>query len=156
MNITLSIEYLFDHPTVTPLIASWLHSEWGHLNPWRSVEEISQSLEQRLNQHQAPLTLIAFNELEPIGTASIKLYEMDIYPERTHWLGDVFVVTAYRGCGIGSALTKKLIEIAPSIGVSDLFLYTPDQEGLYRRLGWKTVEHISYNGEDVVVMQRGV
>jgi hypothetical protein len=33
-----------------------------------------------------------------------------------------------------------------------LYLYTPDKEGFYSRLGWQVVERTSYRGYQQVVM----
>ncbi|MBP6121334.1 MULTISPECIES: hypothetical protein [Providencia] len=36
----------------------------------------------------------------------------------------------------------------------NLYLYTPDMQVLYRRMGWVDVEQRSVNGEFVTVMKR--
>jgi N-acetylglutamate synthase-like GNAT family acetyltransferase len=72
--------------------------------------------------------------------------------ELTPWLGGVYVAPDHRRQGIGSALVVRAVDEASEISVERLYLYTPDQERFYTRLGWSVVEQCQYRGEDVVVM----
>jgi GNAT superfamily N-acetyltransferase len=57
-----------------------------------------------------------------VGTASLKYREMDIYPEKEHWLGGVFVSAEYRGRGIATRLVDGALEMARTLGVKMLYL----------------------------------
>jgi hypothetical protein len=39
------------------------------------------------------------------------------------------------------------------LGVKTAYLFTPDQENLYARLGWKTILREEYRGEQVAIMK---
>jgi N-acetylglutamate synthase-like GNAT family acetyltransferase len=69
------------------------------------------------------------------------------------WLVGVYVDKAARNQSIGSALVSTVVERAAEMGIETLWLFTPDQEHFYRRLGWQSVEHTHYRGEDVVIMK---
>jgi predicted N-acetyltransferase YhbS len=100
------------------------------------------------------LTLVAFSGEQPVGSASLKIQEMDTHTHLIHWLGNVYVLPEYRNKGIGSALVRRSVEEATRLSVEDLYLHTPDQEKMYSRLAWTVIERTHYRGLDVVIMKR--
>ncbi len=56
------------------------------------------------------------------------------------WLGNIIVLPQFRKAGIGTALTRHLLEFLPSQGVaSPLLIATTMGEPVYRKLGFETV-----------------
>ena len=90
-----------------------------------------------------------------MGTASLTESDLDSRPELTPWLASVFVLPAWRGRGIASALVERVAEEARMAGCPGCYLYTPDQQALYARLGWQMQEELDYRGERVTLMWRG-
>jgi predicted N-acetyltransferase YhbS len=134
-------------------IARLLHSEWSALPAWSSLSAISQRLQQRNCEEKDSFTLIACHADGTLtGTASVIEYELDDRPERRYWLGEVFTPREWRGQGVGSALVNACIARAGEQRIEALWLYTPDQQALYRRLGWQDVEQRTVCGESVTVM----
>ena len=89
------------------------------------------------------------------GQTWLKYREMDIYPDREHWLGGVYVPTSHRGREVGSRVVERVVEKARSLEVPTLHPQTDRLDGgLYRRLGWKEPERVSYRGREVLVMER--
>lgn len=134
-------------------IARLLHSEWSDLENWASVEQIGERLRQRNQPGRHSVTLVACapdNHL--MATASIIEYELNDDPRRRYWLGEVFTALNWRGRGVGSALVKACIARAKAARLGELWLYTPDQQALYQRLGWYEVEQRDIAGERVSVM----
>ena len=138
-------------------IARLLHSEWSELANWSSLAVISQRLDER-NQHDSgSFTLIACDTDGTLtGTASVIEYELDDRPERRYSLGEVFTPTEWRGKGISSRLVNACIARARAQQIDALWLYTPDQQALYRRLGWQDVEQRWISEEWVTVMVLGL
>jgi len=68
----------------------------------------------------------------------------------------VLVSPEYRRQGIGSALCSRATEEARRLGVSDLYLFTFNKQGLYTRLGWSLLEEASYAGLAGTIMVRRV
>jgi N-acetylglutamate synthase-like GNAT family acetyltransferase len=64
----------------------------------------------------------------------------------------VYVDEIHRGKGIGSTLVKRAMQHAQENGVKRLYLYTPDQEQMYARLGWQLFSREPYNGTPVTIM----
>jgi len=146
---------LADCPEAIPKIASWYFDEWGHLRPDTSLEDIESKLQGSLNHDELPLSILAFESEELMGVAQLKFREMDIYPEKEHWLGGVYVPVEHRGKGIASQLIRQALQKARTLGVSTLFLQTEQLGGgLYASLGWIPVAQVNNRGLDVLVMEK--
>lgn len=52
-----------------------------------------------------------------------------------HYLADVYVLTDYRGRGLGSELVREMVERGP-LAASKWYLHTEDAHALYRKLGF--------------------
>jgi len=152
----IEVEYLADHPELVHVLSTWFHDEWGRNNPSLTVESIERHVRERLNRDKFPLCLVAFVNSDLIATSSLKIREMEIYPQFEHWLGNVYVLPEYRSQGIGSEITEATTETASLLGVKKLYLYTRDKENFYQRLGWETVEQTEYRGRMAVVMSRSL
>ena len=149
----IEIQYLADCPELIPVLAAWLHTEFGRGKPARSVEQIERRLHEQLNRDRLPLVLVGFRDQKPVASASLKIQELDIRLEYLHWLGSVYVRPEERHQGIGSYLVESAVREARRLGVEDLYLYTTYSERLYARLGWITLERIEYHGRSSVIMK---
>ena len=150
----MRIEPLANHRALLPTIAKLLNQQWGDLPPWASPVQIEQRLATQLNTGRAPFTLVALGDNnEFLGTASIKLFELPEHPDKAHWLGEVFVLAELRGRGVGAALIRACIAECERLQLPALYLYTPDQQLLYARLGWEEIERARVSGEDVSIMR---
>jgi len=153
----MHFKYLADHEEAIPIIARWYFSEWGHRTEETSAEELSLKLQKYLNRDKIPLILLAMERENIIGVAQLKFREMDIYPDKEHWIGGIFVPEKYRGNKVAARLISKVIEIAQAFDVNKLYLQTERLDGgLYPRLGWKPIEQVEYKGSDVLVMENHI
>jgi GNAT superfamily N-acetyltransferase len=75
-------------------------------------------------------------------------------PDLTPWLASVFVDPPYRGRGYAARLVRRVEEAARAANTGILWLYTEDAEGLYAKLGWKTVGAELDQTVPVTLMQR--
>lgn len=153
---SVRIEPLHHHPAWIARIAAQLHAEWREFPAWASLATIEQRLTRHAQVDQAPFALIALDERGErfLGTASVKLFELPGHPDKVHWLGEVFVPDQARGRGMGTALTQACIDTSRRLALPALYLYTPDQQALYARLGWETVEEAEVDGEAVSIMRQ--
>jgi N-acetylglutamate synthase-like GNAT family acetyltransferase len=71
-----------------------------------------------------------------------------------HWLGTVYVLPEYRRRGLGSEIVAAAVHLARTLEIKTLYLFTPDQERMYRRLGWIPIEFTRYDERNVVIMKR--
>jgi GNAT superfamily N-acetyltransferase len=151
----LDFALLADRPETIPIIARWYFDEWAERSPGATVASICANLEKYLNRTTVPLLVLAVDHDDILGVASLKYREMDIYPDREHWLGGVYVPTVHRGRSVGSRVVENVVERARSLNVSTLHLQTDRLDGgMYGRLGWKESERVTYRGREVLVMER--
>jgi GNAT superfamily N-acetyltransferase len=153
MHFTL----LADRPDAIPRIASWYFDQWGHLRKNADVRDFEKKLQSSLNRNELPLVILAVEREEIVGVTELKYREMDIFPDKEHWLGGVYVPEEHRGRGIASQLIQQALRISRTHGVSTLFLQTENLDGgLYVNLGWVPIEQLNYRGLDVLVMERNL
>ena len=147
------IELLADHPDLIPLLADWFYKEWGGRRPEDTLEKFTDRLRNRMNRDRLPLALVSFLEEEPIGSAVLKIREMETHPQYKYWLGSVFLLEEHRGQGFGTELVKAASEMATRFGVQTLYLYTRGNEPFYSRLGWQEIEKPIFRGRQVTIMK---
>lgn len=154
--IDLKIEHLAKHMAAIPLVAGWVEQEWGYLLPEATFETFVRSFAERTVPHRIPATWVALTGEQVVGTVSLDPHDMTTRPEFSPWLAAVYVAPQFRGQGIGSRLVQTAMQEAGALGLSHLYLFTPDKMNFYERLGWQSIEVTHYRGLDVVIMQYDV
>ena len=152
----MEITYLADHKEVIPVLAQWFYQEWGYLYPDRTLGVVERLIGERANINKIPLTLVAFEGEELLGTVCLKVHDMDTHPELTPWLAGLYVSKPRRRQGIGAELVSAIEKKAHELGVGNLYLYTPKSEGFYSRLGWHVNERTEYRGYPVTIMEKEI
>jgi GNAT superfamily N-acetyltransferase len=147
----LRIISLNDAPELTGLLACWHHEQWAYLYPGDTVNARIKRMQSYLNDSFIPSTFVALTPT-PAGSAAIIENDMETRPALSPWLASVFVKAGERRKGIGSALVRHAVEQARQHDINQLFLFTPDQQQFYQRLGWKYHENTTYHGEQVTIM----
>jgi len=150
----LTFSLLIDCPQHLPQVAAWIFDEWGHLTQGLTLDKVETHLQNHLNRDAIPLTVVANQDQLPVGTASLMLNDLSNRPELSPWLASVYVTPEYRKQGVGSQLVSAVEKIGHRLGVQKLYLFTPDQERFYARLGWSVLDHTEYRGEQVVIMSK--
>ncbi len=150
----MELKYLADNnKKAIPILAKWYFDEWGHLGEGNSFDKVTEKLHGYLNTDKIPLIVLAVEGSEILGAVQLKYREMDIYPEKEHWLGGVYVSEQHRGNKIAEKIIGKVVSVAKLLNVDKLYLQTEDLSGgLYRRLDWQPLERVNYRGVDVLVM----
>ena len=101
-----------------------------------------------------PVTFVAVDDGCAIGCASL-LDDDEVTGWDDHaWLGNVAVVEAARGHGVGSALVSAVETHATSIGVTALHLVTTSAVDWYRAKGWDVVGVGDVHGHSMTVMRK--
>lgn len=152
--MNLEFKYLADHPELVDKVIGWWHTVWSdRMGP---IDEAARQLAANLNTDSLPIQILATVDDEPVGTAVLKQQELgDLFPDKQYWMGSVFVAEAYRGASIASRLCQKIIDLAESRGLPQLYLQTVNTSGgLYARLGWQPVQLFEYRGERTLLMVR--
>jgi predicted N-acetyltransferase YhbS len=115
LEASLDFALLADRPEAIPMIARWYFDEWGERSTGATVATICANLQDYLNRTKVPLLVLAVDDNDILGVASLKYREMDIYPDKEHWLGGVYVPTAHRGRRVGSRVVENVVEKARSL-----------------------------------------
>ena len=144
---------LRDAPEHIPTIARWHFNEWGYLNPGKTFEYRLERMQRYLGEPAIPSMLIAVEGDQVLGTAALVEADMDSHPELSPWLASVYIREDQRGRGLGKQLVQALMDFAGQQGLAKLYLFTPDQEGFYARLGWQRLQQELYRDTPVTIMQ---
>ncbi|MDX1637211.1 MAG: GNAT family N-acetyltransferase [Balneolaceae bacterium] len=151
----MEFRYLADHTEYIPTIAERYFRQWGDRSEAENPKELQQVLHAYTNRRKIPLMLLAMEQDNLLGVVQLKYREMDIYPEKLHWLGGIYVLPEMRGRGIAMKLVGHAEEIARAMKINTLYLQTERLDGgLYATLGWQPVEQVRYKGYDVLVMKK--
>jgi len=149
----MQIKKLMDNPDYLAQTSGLLFREWSCLPLWADEEKIRARLIERNSADNDQATLIVIDtENNVLAAGSLIHYELSDNPQRMHWLGEIITKPSHRGQGIGTALVKELIKQASEQNIAELWLYTPDMQPLYRKLGWEDKEVRMVAGESVTVM----
>ena len=153
----MKLEFLADNQEALPVVAKWYFDQWGHLSRGNTLAKVTRSLGEYLNKDKITLIVLAVEAEEVMGAAQLKYREMDIYPEKEHWLGGVYVSRLHLGNNIAEQVIEKIVSVAKQLGVHKLYLQTPHLDGgLYNRLGWKPLNTVNHRGLDVLVMEKNL
>jgi len=148
----MTIDYLADHREKLDTVVQWTHQEWGHVRGGETLNQRRKRFAASLNRDRIPLTVVAIDAGELLGSASLIAHDMETRMELTPWLASVFVAEQYRRRGIGAELVRRIMVEAGKLKVPLLYLYTVQSERFYASLGWTLMERTSYLGHDIVIM----
>lgn len=154
MEPSINWERVLPDSAEVEVVARWQQSQWAHHAPGHDTEQWQASVRQDCGRQAVPSVWLARNTQTPVATASLVVQDGSIRPDLTPWLASVYVEPAWRGHGIASALAEHIAGLACGAGHRALYLFTPDQQALYARLGWQLIERRLYAGEWVDVMRR--
>lgn len=130
-----------DSPHIATL-AGWSGVAWGHLNPGMTLNDAIERLRGQCSAGGVPSLFVAMHDGVPVGMASLVVDDMSDRPDLSPWLALVFVPPEWRGLGITSSLVRQVESEAQDSGVAWCYLYTPDQQALYARLGWQAAAQL--------------
>jgi N-acetylglutamate synthase-like GNAT family acetyltransferase len=145
------VDYLANHAEFIPLLAGWHHAQWP-LESEPSLEHRIEIIQDRLGRREIPTTLVALQDKSALGFVSLIANNMECHTELSPWLASLYVHPAFRQQGIGTALTEAILREAHALAIRCIYLFTPDQESFYERLGWRIISRKNYHGENVAIM----
>jgi len=148
----MNISYLADHPQFIHVLAPEIFEHWRPILAEETLELRETKLRAHMNKRTLPIALVAHRDSEVLGTAALRAFDLESYKHLSPWLGGVFVRQQYRGRGIASQLSRAVEQHAWSLGYSTVYLFTPDQQRLYSRLGWSQFETTEWQGIAADVM----
>ena len=136
---SVRISYLVDYPGYMPELAQWLFEQWGAFLGEKTPEARIRKLKAHMSRDQLPIAWVAHANGQLLGTAALRVHDLEGREDLTPWLGGVFVASQFRRRGIGEALCATVEKTAQSRGVQTLYLFTLDKQEWYSRQGWTTL-----------------
>ncbi|OOG44796.1 GNAT family N-acetyltransferase [Polaromonas sp. A23] len=147
----MRIDHLADHPQHLATLAAWHQAQFGYLNTAVTIEQRTERLRASAQKGALPVTFVAVCEDQLLGSASL-LAQTITHSHLSPWLSSVYVAADHRNRGIGSALVRHAVQEAAGMGMDKVYLFTPNSEALYARLGWKVLEHAEHQGHRLTIM----
>jgi len=146
------IGYLIDHPEHLGQLAQWQFEQWDSILGEKSIEPRIAKLQGHMNRDKLPIAWIAHANGELLGSAALRVHDLESREDLTPWLGGVIVGPAFRRRGIGAALCATVEDAARSRGVQKLYLFTHDKQAWYSRLGWTLLGPCVWHGLAMDIM----
>ncbi len=143
---------LQQRPECLAQLAQWHHQQWRFLNPNLSLEQRIAKMQAYLDDQPIPRTFVWQQAEQLQGSAAIVDCDMDSHPELGPWLASVYVAPEFRNQGRASALVAEVQRYAQRLGYAKLYLFTPDQQTFYQRLGWRLLSKENYRQAEVSLM----
>src|SRR6266568_8109745 len=100
----VQISYLIEHPEYIPQLAQWLFEQWGSTLGEETPETRIKKLKTHMNRDKLPIAWVAHGNGQLLGTAALRVHDLEGREDLTPWLGGVFVGSHFRRQGIGAAL----------------------------------------------------
>jgi N-acetylglutamate synthase-like GNAT family acetyltransferase len=130
------ISYLVEHPEYIPQLAQWLFEQWDAILGEKTLEARIKKVNAHMNRDQLPIAWVAHANGQLLGTAALRVHDLEGREDLTPWLGGVLVGSQFRRRGTGAALCATVEEAARSRGIQTLYLFTLDKQAWYSRQGW--------------------
>jgi len=148
---TITIELLQSHAHHVPTLAHWHFDEWKHLYEDWKLDAVQADLEAHATEG-VPTTLVALCDGDVIGSASLIDNDLRGYEHLNPWLASLYVRSDWRGKGVGSRLVEAALAHARKIGLTRLYLFTPDQREFYLAKGFVDLQAADANGQPVFIL----
>lgn len=136
------IFYIKDKPEFIDICSINLYNEFKifyNILGITSHKELSVELRSKfLNTNSLPFTIIALTQDNCFaGCASLEVNDMNIQPQLSPWITDLFVVSSYRRKGVGKSLIQFLITKSKQLKIEKLYLWTDIKHNFFKTIGFE-------------------
>src|SRR5260370_22259204 len=117
------ISYLIEHPEYIPQLAQWLFEQWDSILGEETPESRIKKLKTHMNRDKLPIAWVAHANGQLLGTAALRVHDLEGREDLTPWLGGVFVGSPFRRQWIGASLCATIAHEARSRALPTLYLF---------------------------------
>ena len=147
----IEIAFLVDYPEAIPTLTRWFRDQLPEYYAGRTPVDIAQDFRSEANRDGLLVRLVAFASGELAGTIILRERAMHTLPEYRPGLGGLFVAERQLGRGIGTELVRAGMNVARDQGYKKVYATTATARGILERLGWKMVQTVFHNDEQLVL-----
>jgi GNAT superfamily N-acetyltransferase len=152
----LRIEYLADHPEVLPILKEWFETEWASYYGPGSRGDAKDDLAAYANRTKLPVGMVAFLDNEVCGIAALKSESIRTHSHLSPWAAATMVHRDRRRRGIGTELIRVVEEEAKRHGYDHIYCGTSTATHVLERRGWRLMERVAYDGENVSIYAKAL
>lgn len=131
----LTIDNLKRHPQHREQVIAWLWKAFGNE---KSRAFYASVVDSSLNGADLPLTFIALDKGQVVGTVGLWRCDLISRQDLTPWLAALYVDEAWRDKGLGRQLQTFVTEYSRQAGYDELYLWSTFS-GYYDRHGWNLI-----------------
>jgi len=128
----IHIENLRDHPQHRDRVIDWL---WQEFDAENTREFFASVIDSSLSTAGLPLTFIALQGTEIVGTVGLWRCDLISRQDLTPWLAALYVDPEWRTQGVGQQMQRFIREYSRAAGYENLYLWATFS-GYYERYGW--------------------
>lgn len=148
----MQISYVKDRPELALQLIPGLLQHWSYIFPGDTAEMREGRFRAHQNDDVLPIAWIAHDGDTALGTAALRVTDLDGREDLGPWLGGVYTEPGFRRRGIAAALCRTVEAKAATMGIPRLYLFTHGQEPLYARMGWNHLEPTTWHGHACSIM----
>ena len=150
----IKIDNIVNHSEFIPIIVKWFYDEWYTSYLDFGLDNLDKAIfdfEKSIQRENLPVCYVGYINNTVVGTIGLDFKDtpnnLDHIDKGIPWVVDVFVSKDFRNKGVAKELIKFIIEKAKELKFDSLYLWTVDQQDLYKQFGWVEIEKIMYLGE---------
>ncbi|SEP62614.1 Acetyltransferase (GNAT) family protein [Virgibacillus subterraneus] len=146
----MKIDFLLNHPDKIKEVAEMIYKEFVvKASNGMKFEDVVKHFS-NTGDNTFPITLLALENGECLGTVSIFENDLKIRDMYKPWLASLYTKPDSRSRGIGQKLVAKTIDVVKELGFKELYLRTEDTSEYYRNRGWAYVETVSDDNHEKI------
>lgn len=146
----MQIDYLYNHPGKVQDVSEMIYEEFViKSDSDKSYSDVYEFFA-KTGRDKSPVTLIALENDECIGTVSLFKNDLEQKPELKPWLASLYIKPEHRESGAGRKMVQGAVEAAALMGYKVIYLRTEDASDYYRNLGWEHIETLTSNTDEKI------
>ena len=154
LRMDVRIDYLVNHHEHILTLAGWFKAQDSDFFAQSSLSEIAREhFESRLNTDALPISFIALDALQPIGTIALLIESVTTHTHLSPWLGALYVLPEFRHRGIGMSLVAHAMSKAQGLGLSSVYAGVSRAEQRYIAEAWRVHERVVYHGKPLCILR---
>jgi GNAT superfamily N-acetyltransferase len=153
-ELRVQVHPLSSHPELRPTVQRWFTEEWPSY--YDSSARAATDVLAYSKAEGLPRGFVAVLDGLPCGFAALKSESFPSHPELGPWAGAAYVPPELRRRGIGAALLAVVEAEAAFQGHKFVYCATGTSASLLQRAGWKLLEQVAHEGQNVGVYEKAL